>query len=73
MLEGKSSNCMLLSFSLISCSLVSMAWGKVGVLPPVIFLNAQPHLLWNWSKNSRRSGSSFGDGENLSPRFRASD
>ena len=72
---------MLLGYSLCSSppSLVfiiskrsSMVWGRVGIVPPVILLNAQLHLCSNLSKNSSRSGSSLGDGENLSPSCRAS-
>ena len=39
--------------------------------PPVILLKAQLHLSSNLSKNSRRSGSSLGEGANFSPSSRA--
>ena len=42
------------------------------MVPPVMVLNAHLHLCSNLSKNSSKSGSSLGDGANLSPSSKAS-
>ena len=47
----------------LSCT----AAGSVTEDAPVVLLKAQEHLCWNLSKNSSRSGTSVGVGENLSP------
>ena len=46
--------------------------GRVGIWPPVILLKAQLQLCSNLSKNSNKSGSSFGDGANFNPNSKAS-